>query len=62
VGSREATLTTNGEQRQVVFAATSGSLFVYSSQLSEEELLRVAGSLQPIEVQDLRALVAQSKM
>ncbi len=57
VGGREATLTTNGEQRQVVFVATSGSLFVYSSHLSEEELLRVAGSLQPIDVRDLRALV-----
>jgi hypothetical protein len=56
VGGRAATLTTKGEQRQLVFVVATGRLFVYSSQLSEEELLRVAESLQPISVQDLRAL------
>jgi hypothetical protein len=56
VGGRDATLTTKGEQRQLVFVVAAGRLFIYSSQLSEEELLRVAESLQPISVQDLRAL------
>jgi len=54
VGARQATLTTNGDQRQVVFEQTSGSLFVYSFGLSEEELLRVAGSLAPIDVAEMR--------
>jgi hypothetical protein len=60
VSGREATLTTNGDQRQLAFVAPRGRLFVYGSHLSEEELLRVAGSLQPIDVQDLRALVGST--
>jgi hypothetical protein len=54
VGPRAATLTTSGDRRQIVFDAQRGSLFVYSSGLSEEELLRVAGSLKPIDLQELR--------
>jgi hypothetical protein len=57
VGGRPAKLTTNDPQRQVVFEAPKGSLFVYSSILSEEELLRVAGSLQPIDLSELRLRV-----
>jgi hypothetical protein len=60
VGGREATLTTNGDKRQLVFRVSNGKLFVYSSGLSEEALLQIAGSLQPIEVQDLRALVSRA--
>ena len=54
VGGRAATLTTSGAGRQVAFDVPKGSLFVYSSNLSEEELLRVAGSLQPIDLTDMR--------
>jgi hypothetical protein len=54
VGTRQATLTTNGDQRQVVFEQPIGSLFVYSFGLSEDELLRVAASLAPIDVAEMR--------
>jgi hypothetical protein len=57
VGGRPATLTTGVAGRQVVFDVSAGSLFVYSSSLSEAELLRVAGSLQPIDVAELRQRV-----
>jgi hypothetical protein len=55
VGNRTARLVTSGEQRQVIFDMPKGLLFVYSVGLSEQELLRVAESLQPINVSDLRA-------
>lgn len=54
VGAQQATLTTNGDQRQVVFDPSSGSLFVYGFGVSEAELLRVAASLQPIDVREMR--------
>jgi hypothetical protein len=54
-GARSGTLITNGEQRQIVFDVPKGKLFVYSQGLSEQELMRVAESLQPIAVEDLRA-------
>ena len=57
-GSREGTLITNGDQRQIVFDVPKGSLFVYSFGLGQEELLRVAGSLEPIDVQELRRRAA----
>jgi hypothetical protein len=57
VGGRAAILMTNDPQRQVTFQVPKGSLFVYSSSLSEEELLRVAGALQPIDLTELRARV-----
>jgi hypothetical protein len=57
VGGRAATLTTSDPQRQVVFDVPKGKLFVYSSILSEDELLRVAGSLQPIDLPELRRRV-----
>jgi hypothetical protein len=59
VAGRDATLTTGAAGRQVVFDMPKGSLFVYSSTLSEEELLRVAGSLQPIDVVELRSRVGE---
>ncbi len=55
VGECPATLTTSGAQCQVVFDTPKGSLFVYSSSLAAEALLRVAGSLQPIDRSELRA-------
>jgi hypothetical protein len=57
VGGRAGTLTTNDSQRQLAFDVEKGSLFVYSSSLSEEELLQVAGSLQPIDLTELRVRV-----
>jgi hypothetical protein len=57
IGGRAATLTTNDPLRQVTFEVPKGSLFVYSSSLSEDELLRVAGSLQPIDLTELRVRV-----
>jgi hypothetical protein len=53
-GGRPATLTTGAAGRQVVFDVPKGSLFVYSSTLGEEQLLQIAGSLQPIELAELR--------
>lgn len=57
-GTRTGTLTTNGEQREIVFDVARGTLFVYSLGLSEDELLRVAASLQPADVSTLRELAA----
>ena len=57
-GTRTGTLTTSGEQRQIVLDVARGLLFVYSLGLSEDELLRVAASLQPIDVRALRELAA----
>lgn len=56
IGGRTGTLITNGEQREIIFDQARGLLFVYSFGLSEEELLRVAESLQPIDVGRLREL------
>lgn len=57
-GTRKGTLITNSDQREVVLDVARGKLFVYSKGLAEEELLRVAASLQPIDVHTLRALAA----
>lgn len=57
VKGHEAELITNGQQRQLVFVTSTGSLFVYGSNISEEELLRVAEGLQPIDLEVLRELV-----
>jgi hypothetical protein len=57
VGGRTATLTINGSQHQLAFDVPKGSLFVYSSSLSEDELLRVADSLKPIDLLELRKRV-----
>ena len=60
VGPRQATLTTSGDLRQLVFDVPQGRLFVFGSGVSQEELLRVAESLQPIDVQELRKRVGAS--
>ena len=44
----------------MVFDVPKGSLFVYSSGLSEEELLRVADSLGPIDLLELRQRVGMT--
>jgi hypothetical protein len=41
----------------LVFDVPKGSLFVYSSSLSEDELVRIADSLKPIDLLELRKRV-----
>ena len=57
-GGRAGRLIGNGEQREIIFDVARGKLFVYGFGVSEDELLRVAESLQPIDVRALRALAA----
>lgn len=59
IGSQQAILTTNGEQRQLVFAVPRGTLFVYGAGLTEQELLRVAESLAPIDVRLVREQIGE---
>jgi hypothetical protein len=59
-GTRSGTLITSGDRREVVFDIARGKLFVYSAGLSEQELLKVAASLQPIDVKSLRDLIGTS--
>jgi len=56
-GTRSGTLITSGDRREIVFDIARGKLFVYSAGLSEQELLKVAESLQPIDVKTLRELI-----
>jgi len=58
-GSRSGRLITNATQREIVFDVTRGKLFIYSVGISEEELLKVAGSLEPIDAQALREKVGK---
>lgn len=55
-GGRSGRLIASGERREIIFDVPKGKLFVYSAGLSEDELLKVAGSLQPIDVRALRDL------
>ena len=59
VGGRGARLVTSGDQRQLILAGTQGTLFVYGAGIEEQELLRVAESLRPIDVRELRERVGQ---
>jgi hypothetical protein len=56
-GARAGTLITSGDRREIVFNMARGKLFLYSTGLDEPELLKIAESLQPIDVKTLRALV-----
>ena len=56
VAGRPGTLITSGDQREIVFEVPQGQLFIYSSGLSEQELLKVADSLQPVDIATLRVL------
>jgi hypothetical protein len=56
VGTRAGTLITSGDRREIVFNMARGKLFVYSAGLDEQELLKIAESLQPIDVKNLRDL------
>jgi hypothetical protein len=55
-GTRAGTLITSGDQREIVFNMARGKLFLYSAGLDEQELLKIAESLQPIDVKTLRDL------
>ncbi|MBK9711212.1 MAG: hypothetical protein IPO81_07770 [Kouleothrix sp.] len=55
-GGRSGRLIASGERREIIFDVPKGKLFVYSAGLSEGELLKVAGSLQSIDVRALRDL------
>jgi hypothetical protein len=56
VGARAGTLITSGDRREIVFNMARGKLFLYSAGLDEQELLKIAESLQPIDVKTLRDL------
>lgn len=58
VAGRAAKLITSGDQRELVFTVARGQLFLYSFGLSEQELLGIAETLQPIDVGSLRELIA----
>jgi hypothetical protein len=55
-GSRSGTLISTGDRREIVFNMARGKLFLYSAGLDEQELIKVAESLQPIDVKNLRDL------
>jgi hypothetical protein len=55
-GTRAGTLITSGDRREIVFNMARGKLFLYSAGLDEQELLKIAESLQPIDVKTLREL------
>jgi hypothetical protein len=59
-GARAGTLITSGDRREIVFNMARGKLFVYSAGLDEQELIRIAESLQPIDVKTLRSIVGTS--
>jgi hypothetical protein len=59
-GPRAGTLITNGERREIVFNMARGKLFLYSAGIDEQELFKIAESLQPIDVKTLRDLVGTS--
>ena len=59
VGQRTGKLITNDQQRELVLDFARGKLFLYSLGFSEDELLNIAASLQPIDVRTLRELAAK---
>jgi hypothetical protein len=59
VGQRTGKLITKDQQRELVLDISRGKLFLYSLGFGEDELLRAAASLQPIDVRALRKLAAQ---
>jgi hypothetical protein len=54
IGEQGARLITSGEQRQLLITGYQGSLFVHGIGISEEELTRVAESLRPLDVREMR--------
>lgn len=60
IGEREAQLITSGDQRQIQFEQANSRLFIYGFGVSEEEIIRVAESLEPISITELRSRVNQA--
>ena len=56
-----AKLTTHSDARQLVFIHDRAKFFVYSSGLSEQELMLVAESMVPTDITALRAQVSNTK-
>lgn len=57
----QATLTTNGDQRQLVFVHNGAKFFLYGRGISEQELMLVAESMVPTDVAALREQVDAAK-
>ncbi len=55
-GARTGTLITSGDRREIVLNMARGKMFLYSAGIDEQELLKIAESLQPIDVKTLRDL------
>ena len=60
-GARAGTLITSGDRREIVFNMARGKRFLYSAGLDEQELLKIAESLQPIDVKNLRDLASSKQ-
>ncbi len=56
-----ASLTTSGDQRQLVFVRDNAKYFVYGRGISEQELLIVAESMVPTDVAALRDIVGAAQ-
>jgi hypothetical protein len=56
VAGRSARLISSGDRREIIFEVPQGQLFVYGAGIGEDELLKVAESLQPTDLATLRAL------
>jgi hypothetical protein len=59
-GTRAGTLITSGDRREIIFNMARGKLFLYSAGIDEQELFKIAESLQPIDVKTLRDLAGTS--
>lgn len=53
-----ATLTTDGEQRQLVFIKNSTKYFIYGRNISEQEIMLVAESMVPNDIAAIQDIVA----
>ena len=59
LGSRSATLVTLGEQHLILLEVPVGTLFVLGAGLSEDEVVKVAASLEPTDVRAIRQRLGQ---
>lgn len=60
IGEREGQLITSGDQRQIRLEQANSHVFIYGFGVSEEEIIQVAESLEPISVTELRSRVNQA--
>jgi hypothetical protein len=56
VAGRSARLISSGDRHEIIFEVPQGQLFLYGAGIGEDELLKVAESLQPTDLATLRAL------